>query len=514
MTNWLSHKDKIVLCVVSFVFIVINLLTFDHLLPWNDEVELTETILNYIDFGQWTSKAYPEYGGCTPFSMYVPLPQFLQTAWMFLFGTSMYAARSFNLVVVLCIGFVCLALLRKLLNRPLSLFGSTLFSCLLWGCSEFADIYRNGRGDIVGVLICLLLALYAYEYIRNITQKDLLIVSLFAATLTWCALQACVLVVFGWIFFFVLYRNYRKSILKLGVYLLLGFVVGFITVVGYFAYNHHFMAFVHTILGLSGTLKMLAVKALPLVGPFVGLDPDVWAAKVADDAIGDSPSFLMNLVDITRFVAYDIIIALSVIVLYFTYKENLKAIKRDYAFVILIFGIFVPLAMTLAGRYVPYYWWMSYVPVLLSVLLLVENNASKVVQIVYAFVSIGIIAIGVTNMYDIESKAKYDEWKALCGRLPIEKTDIVSCPDFTLYEIRQHSDNCYFTKHYELKNINLDELDYYLQYGPDINTTRNTKKSIEFDNAVKNDTTIQLVLIERNELLDLNVYKVDHLAKE
>ncbi len=122
-----------------------------------------------------------------------------------------------------------------------------------------------------------------------------------------------------------------------------------------------------------------------------------------------------------------------------------------------------------------------------------------------------ILCIGINTVVDSQAKARYDEWKALCSRLPIKKNDVLSVPDLTLYEIRGKSDNCYFTKHYELKNMKLDEVNYYLQYGPDLNPSGNTKKSRQFDNAIKNDSTIKLVQIDRNDLLDLTVYKVEHL---
>ena len=155
---------------ISVLFVVVNILTFDWKLAWNDETELTDTPANYVEFGQWISKAFSDYGGKAPFSIYVPLHQMFLALWMKIFGFSMISARSFNLLLTFSAGWGLLAFVRRLLNRYPNAISVIIFSLLFWGCFEFAYIYRNGRGDMLGVLLCVMLANHVYDYIISLVS--------------------------------------------------------------------------------------------------------------------------------------------------------------------------------------------------------------------------------------------------------------------------------------------------------------------------------------------------------
>lgn len=495
--------------ILSILFVVVNVISFEWKLAWNDETELTDTSANFVEFGQWISRAYPDYGGKVPFSIYVPLHQMLLALWMKIFGFSMISARSFNLLLTFSAGWGLLTFVKRLLKKNSNSISVFIFALLFWGCAEFAFIYRNGRGDMLGVLLCVMLANYVFDYISTKNKTLLYVISFLSGLLIWSALQACIFAVAALLFVIAIYyKEYKNEFIKVAIYMFIGFVVGFALMMLFFWYNDHLFPFLVSIASLSGTLKSVAASLLPYVGPTFGLNPEEWLAKLADDEVG--PSIFEKILSIYDFITYDILLAVLIFILLLKRSNIEKPQWRHPVVLFLLFVILVPVFMNFAGRYVEYYRWMSYLPLVVSLIIFVELFEKKYITKGVLLVAFIISAVGVFSMFDKEQKEKNDAIKLLCQRLPVNKSDVVCAPDEFFYEIRKKSNECYFTKHYPVKYLDVNSINFYIKNKNDFETKHNTKFSRQLQKALDENPSIRLMPVDSCELLKVVVYKVEH----
>ena len=494
---------------LSVLFILLNVLTFDWKLAWNDETELTDTSANYVEFGQWVSKAFPDYGGKEPFSVYVPLHQMLLALWMKFFGFSMVSARSFNLLLTLLSGCGLIGFAKRLIGRTPGKYTVISFTFLFCGCAEFASIYRNGRGDILGVLLCILLSNVVYDYIHCKDKNLLYAIGVLSGLLICSALQSCIFAVAALLLVYIVYEEYRANLRQIAKYMFLGYIVGFVLMLLFFWHNDHLFPFLVSIASLSGTLKSFAAFLLPYFGPMFGLNPEEWLAKLADDEKG--PSLFIKMMSIYSFVTYDILLVVSVLILIIQGQFKNRQTWRSPLVFLLMFVVLVPVFMNLAGRYVDYYRWMSYLPLVLVVVFLCEQVENKPIKIGMVIMSMLISCVGALSLFDQDQKKKNDAIKELCQNLPIKKSDIVCAPDEFFYEIRKKSNNCYFTKHYPVKYMDINKINYYIKDLKDFETMHNTKFSRQLQKTFDENNSIRLHPIDSCMLLRVVVYQVEHI---
>lgn len=96
---------------LSLPFLIANLFTLENLAPWIDEVMFLDTSYNAAVHGVWETTAWYRVAGQHPFSTYPPLYQMLSALWMRLFGCSLVAVRSLNLLLTFVLGVACLRLM-------------------------------------------------------------------------------------------------------------------------------------------------------------------------------------------------------------------------------------------------------------------------------------------------------------------------------------------------------------------------------------------------------------------
>ena len=152
--------------LLSLAFIAVNVFTLSNLPPWIDEVMMLDTSYNMAVHGSWETTAWYRVAGQYPFSTYPPLYQMVATAWIWLFGRSMVAVRSLNLLLMFAMGGMCLNLMKRH-GLKLTAWTVALFTVLLWGTSEMSWIYRNGRSDMLCALMCVLTVLAIDNYCRR-----------------------------------------------------------------------------------------------------------------------------------------------------------------------------------------------------------------------------------------------------------------------------------------------------------------------------------------------------------
>lgn len=150
--------------LLSWVFIIVNLVTLCNLPPWIDEVMMLDTSYNAAVHGSWETTAWYRVVGQYPFSTYPPLYQMVATSWIWLFGGGLMTVRCMNLFFTFMLGGICIRLMKRhgLLQTAWTV---VLFTMMLWGTSEMAWMYRNGRPDILCALVSVLTVLVIDTYL-------------------------------------------------------------------------------------------------------------------------------------------------------------------------------------------------------------------------------------------------------------------------------------------------------------------------------------------------------------
>lgn len=483
------YKNYIILALISLIFVCVNIMTFSSTLPWCDEVILTETSTNYVDYGDWVSRASGNTANYPPFSMYVPLPQMAHVVWMYIFGTGIVGARTFNLFVYFLIGVVLLFLIEKKQGSKLNLMQATLFFILLWGIGGMIDIYRNGRGDLFGCLMCLLLLVAVIAYIQNTKKKELWIILILSIALFWSGIQCCVLAFFAMFFYWIVDKTNRKKTFRMSLVMILGFIVGLITVLAFFQYHNHLIAFLSWFVGSSGTLRGYTLKLLPYIGPIIGVDADSILQRAGSDmGISSGSEFFLRVLSILKDPSYIILLITAVIVCVVDILNDKGKRHNNLILLLLIFDLLIPFFMNLAGKYVWYYTWMSYLPLIVAVTLGYSTLTRKTYLVIMACPVVLLLVLSYSHIYNRENAEEYLEVSEMCNRIPFEKNDLVSAPDQFFYILKEKTDYSYYTERYPVEYINMPELKYHI--------VDKTRKYYNINKVISADSTIILVPID------------------
>lgn len=100
----LSHSN-VFYFILSFVMMVIAYFGLTNMTPWVDEVMFTDTPMHYVKGMGWTTHAWYSVARQDPFLLYPPLYSMVMVLWMNIFGTTLVACRSLNLIVMMSIGW-------------------------------------------------------------------------------------------------------------------------------------------------------------------------------------------------------------------------------------------------------------------------------------------------------------------------------------------------------------------------------------------------------------------------
>ena len=224
--------------LVSVGMIIIQLILMTNTLPWIDEVMFADTPIHYLSGDGWITHAWPSHAGREPMSLYMPLYQFFLTGWMWVFGTSVWASRSLNFFVLFLIGFSLIKLAEKI-NVKIEKGSAVILALLLWCTPVMSFMARSGRCDLVGALLCVLLAIQIVDYLRLKSAKRWIIV-LLCALITMTGLQNAIYVVLVLLLGLAFLKQYRKRLFFTLIYSCLGFFAGFcLTLIFFFCHIQH-----------------------------------------------------------------------------------------------------------------------------------------------------------------------------------------------------------------------------------------------------------------------------------
>lgn len=493
-TSFFRYRYYIVL---SSAFVIINVLTLEHLAPWIDEVMFLDTSYNAAVHGRWETTAWYRVAGQYPFSTYPPLYQLLAAAWIWLFGGSLVAVRSMNLLVMLLLGMASLRLMRRQ-GFVMTTWTELLFTVLLWGTSEVAVIYRNGRPDMLCAL-AFVLAVSAIDRHLSARSQASRVAVVFTSTCLLCSgIQAAVCLCVLWLFLFVVNGQRRMEVARLLPLLMAGLLTGLLAVAFFMLAHGRLLPFASSVVQYSATLKSIALAVLPWTGEVFGFASEPYTQKLLQ--LGAEPSLAERLISLTEYHTFFVLAVIALLAYATCFRCDLKGVLRDKGFLSLLFALCVPVMMTLAGRFPFYYRWMAFLPLVASVVWVAAKHRHSCA--VFSAVAIVMAAFGLRTMRPSEHW-DYDNLRSFVQRQHFRQADNVVCPFLAFYEMKPVCDTCYFAGIFPTEYIGHAN---YIIEAPD---------GGEFDRPItdyvyrlKSDTTIELSIVDRCEDPSLILYHV------
>ncbi len=493
----MKRSCTVVYILLSLAFIIVNLITLSNLTPWIDEVMMLDTAYNAAFHGSWETTAWYRVAGQRPFSTYPPLYQMLATVWMWLFGSSLTTVRSLNLLITFILGATCLRLMKGhgLRLAPLTV---ALFTMLLWGTSEMAWMYRNGRPDMLCALVFVLTAQAIDHHLFSKSPTTGIIVVATSALLVCSGIQAAAYLCALWLFLFVVMRQRRREIVRLLVPLLSGLLMGLL-LVALFMYAHgRLMPFVCSIIQYSTTLSSVALTVLPWAGDVFGFDPAPFTHKLLE--LTTESTLLERLAAIVEYRSFAILSITALLGYVVTSRDNLRRLSCDMGFLSLLFALCVPVIMTLAGRFAVYYRWMAFLPLVVAVMCIAVRH--RLWCAIFGALAVLLCAFGVKSLMPDENY-NYGNICSFVERQHFKSSDTVVCPFSLFYEMKPVCDTCYFVGIFPTEFVG--HVDYIIE-APDGNEF--DQPITHYVNMLRADSTVVLAVVDRCEHPSLTLYQV------
>jgi len=483
--------------LLSLAFIAVNLVTLSNLPPWIDEVMMLDTSYNAAVHGAWETTAWYRVVGQYPFSTYPPLYQVLAAVWIWIWGGGLVAARSLNLLFSFVLGGVCLRQMKRhgLQQTPWT---TILFTLLLWGTSEMAWMYRNGRPDMLCALMFALAILAIDHYCHQKSPATRIAVIATSALLICSGIQAAVCLLTLWPFFFLAKKSQRKEAVRLLRLIVAGVLLGMVFVAVFMVAHGRLVAFASSIVQYSTTLSGIALAVLPWAGDVFGFSSAVYTQKLLE--LSTESSLCQRLTAIVEYRSYIILSVATILAYASCYRHRLRKLIHDKGFLLLLCALYVPLVMNLAGRFPAYYRWMAFLPLMASVTFVAARHrlycaALSVVAVLLTF-------FGIRSMQP-DDHWNYDHVRSFIQRQHFKSTDAVVCPFSTFYDVKPVCDTCYFVGIFPTEYIS--HVGYIIE-APDDNSFDH--RITDYVNLLKTDTTVTLTVIDHCNHPSLTLYHV------
>lgn len=483
--------------VLSLAFIVVNVITLGNLAPWIDEVMMLDTSYNAAFHGRWETTAWYRVAGQYPFSTYPPLYQMLAAAWMWLFGGTLVAVRSLNLLVTFVLGGVCLLLIKRR-GLPLSPCSVALFTVMFWSSSEVSWMYRNGRPDMLCALLVVFTVLAIDHCLRTRFLHGRLAVIATTALLLCSGIEAVAFLCALWLFSFIVRRGRCKEHILLLVLLLTGISLGALSVSLFMMVHGRLVAFVSSIVQYSATLSGIALAVLPWAGDMFSLDTTLYTQKLLLTTTHSDP--VQQMLSIAKDRTFLVLSAMTLLAYTTSFRCNMKKLLGDKGFLLLLFSVYTPFVMVLAGRFPAYYRWMAYLPLLASIMLIAARH--QLWRAVFAAAAIVMSVFGIRSMLP-DKHFDYNNLQSFVQRQHFRSSDVVACPFSVFYEIKPVCDTCYFVGIFPTEYTS--HTDYIIE-APDGDVF--DKRITDYISELKADTTLVLTAIDHCKYPSLTLYQV------
>ncbi len=397
--NWI--RNNIVLLVTVFLYCITLFVATQWRYPEIDEIYFTDAPANLLLNGKWMSHIlWSQF-------LYQPLHAVFLVPWMFAFGVSHFSVCAFGVFL----GFITCVLLPRFAKKLgyISNAGQELMIVVIfWALNTFTDYETFGRPDNLGMLITLIIVFLLLK------KSDLKfwIVILLGVLLIWVGVYEVPVMVFFFLFMMLISFNNKKDVIKwlgkatgFGI----GVLIGELMVCVFFFFN-------------TSTSVYRYIQYTFLSGMNANASSTL--------------SFGQRLCDAYSSNWY--ITAIFLIVLMVMLIKKIPFNKP-----IALFTLLTPALMVLAGRFVPYYTWIYYVP--MCVFLACYLNTQKVLAISTSFL---FVLTSITYLF-LQFSKPYG-----CQTAPIKELEVIKkdCRRF-------------FDKNYNLiakyKNVVLSEEQLY-----------------------------------------------------
>ena len=373
----MNRVERLVYFSLSLLMMGLAMSHLSNVVPWVDEVMFTDTAMHFMNGKGWTTNAWYSVARQEPFLLYPPLYTMIMVLWMIVFGTTLIACRSLNLIMTQLIGLGILRICRQL-GTHLSMKQICLFVMLLWCTEDMIYMYSNGRPDLLGAAILVWIVSEMIRIIKN--NKKGWTVVLLSALLAVSGIQAVICLYILIFLAYLMLKDQRESVKKVTVLAVFGTFIGFLLVCAFMACHGHLIAFVVNMLSYSNTLMNLAMISIPVLGDFLGIDFSLFLEKIANNTT-DVP-FYCRIMTIYTHPYYVALLG----VIFFVFLSEHKKLKSCSLYVtmkfLLVFVLSIPLLMNLAGRFPDYYYWMAYIPVFLFVVILVGFTKNRISHLI------------------------------------------------------------------------------------------------------------------------------------
>ena len=483
--------------LLSMAFAFVNAITLGNLTPWIDEVMMLDTSYNMAFHGSWETTAWYRVVGQYPFSTYPPLYQMLACGWMWLFGSSLIVVRSMNLLLTFALGSVSFRLMERH-GLQLTPWTVALFTMLLWGTSEMAWIYRNGRPDMLCALVFVITILAIDHYLLVKSRVHRLAVIATSSLLFCSGIQAAVYLCTLWLFFFISMRGQRKEMVHLFVLLLSGFLLGLVLVSLFMLAHGRLMAFACSIIQYSATLSGIALALLPWAGEVFGFNSQPFIQKLLE--LNNGASFLERLALMVKYRSFVILSLVALLAYTARFRHKWQNLLSDKGFLWLLCALYVPVVMNLAGRFTIYYRWMAFLPLMVAVMSIATRH--RFWCTVFSIVVLLLTAFSIRSMLP-DKQWNYGNVHSFVQRQHFKPSDAVVCPFSTFYEVKPVCDTCYFVGIFPTEYI--DHVDYIIE-APDGDEF--DRPITHYVNKLKADSTVVLTAIYYCEHPALTLYQV------
>lgn len=469
---------------LSILFFFVNMFTITWTrLPWLDEIMFADTAVKFSETLEWKTKAWYSSMDREPISTYPPLYQLLLALWYKLFGISVATARSLNLFLLLVLSlFSCYLTSKRILFRKN--FYVLFFLLILWCAESFSLIYRSGRVDFANVFFVLLFYYTAFLFYHKRTGRFSLMSSGILVSLS--GIQTIPYIFFGLVIFIVIEKENKKLIIGILKNFILSQFASLLILLVFFYLNDGLIPFIASIVSYSATLKNILATILPYINNFFGVDYNKYLSALQTN---NDISFIKRSLSDYLINKEAFFLLLATILLFLFYAKKIK--NESSLLALFILGALTPVLMNISGRYLSYYTWMSFVPLLIAFIgfsSILHNNVSKLVM---ASITCITIFFGIKNNLSLTAPHDYKKIQSFISKHQQDLRNATIATTFiSYYDVRTISRNTFCTGIYPLEKIT-DSINIILDSPLDKYT--HESNAILMDQYKKGDKKIILI---------------------
>ncbi|MBQ7191821.1 MAG: glycosyltransferase family 39 protein [Paludibacteraceae bacterium] len=356
-TQWLTGSIMFVVCVL--------MLFFRPQESWYDDAYWADWAYRISQGGFITHV----WGGDQP--SYNPLYAWILAGWYKVAGFSYIKAQLPNLIfALLAFWVICFRWEEgKLFSNVTSVIG---FGFLYWFADILFWIFANGRPNT----LCILLGVLSVDSFSRSMDKgrwqDITSFALWAACMIATSIEG---VVFTAVMMIVMTAlNFKQYIQRWWIYIVyaVSSITGFLLELAYMTYHNCGLAFLRTQFGFSSTVNNL-MQRLHISGwessigvvKQTGLTLTERLTQTSLDGIIINKEYIVGII---------LVVCLLVTTIVRRQWKELTRFERS----VIVASVVMPWAYILAGRYVSYYTWAAYIPCIVALFILMQQQVKHI----------------------------------------------------------------------------------------------------------------------------------------